>query len=80
MCAKVESSSKESEKKKKRVADLDEVDVVQEIKNKKIKKSKGKGTMASFERKSKQTTKNQIVRAEENEKLSQHLIMKSEGN
>ena len=32
MCAKVESCSKESEKKKKRVADLDEVDVVQEIK------------------------------------------------
>lgn len=37
MCAKVESCSKESEKKKKRVADLDEVDVVQEILKKKKK-------------------------------------------
>lgn len=36
--------------------------------------------MANFERKSKQTTKNQIFRAEEHEKLSQHLIMKSEEN
>ncbi|KAK9990138.1 hypothetical protein SO802_025123 [Lithocarpus litseifolius] len=70
MCAKVESSSKESQKKKKRVADLDEVDVVQEIKN---KKSKEKGTMASFERKSKQTTKNQIFRTEEHEKFSQQI-------
>ena len=42
MCAKVESCSKESEKKKKRVADLDEVDVVQEILKKKKKNRKGR--------------------------------------
>lgn len=59
ICAKVESSSKESGKKKKREADLGEVDVVQEI-----KKLKGKSTMTSFERKSKQ-----IFRTEEHEKL-----------
>lgn len=35
ICAKVELSSKELEKKKKREADLGEVDVVQEIKNRK---------------------------------------------